>query len=215
MTPAWQSALATGAASLGVTLAPEVVARLATFADRLIEWGAKIDLTSIKDPDEIREKHFLDSLAGLPLLRERDRRLADLGSGGGFPGVVLAIVDPGRHVVSVESRSKKAVFQRQVGRELGLPNLEVHAERIENLASLERPDLVIARALADMDELVRLSERWLSAGAELLAWKSSKIDEELAAARPRIERLGLRILDRKDLTLPESGEPRTLVRVGV
>ena len=213
MTPEWKSSLAAGAASLGVPLPDETVSRLATFADRLLEWGAKIDLTSIKDPDEIREKHFLDSLAGVPLLRDGDRRIADLGSGGGFPGVVLAIIDPARRILSVESRSKKAVFQRQVGRELGLANLEVQAERIEAL-TIERPDLITARALAELDELVRLSDSWLRGGSHLLAWKASKVEQELEAAKPRMQRLGLRVLERKDLALPESGEPRTLVRIG-
>lgn len=213
MTPEWKAALARGATTLGVPLEAATVERLATFADRLLEWGAKIDLTSIKDPGEIREKHFLDSLAGAALLLERDRRIADLGSGGGFPGVVLAILDPDRRVVSVESRSKKAVFQRQVGRELGLANLEVHADRIEAL-TIPAPDLVTARALAELGELLRLSESWIAGGAQLLAWKSTKVDQELVAAKGRMDRLGLQVLERKDFALPESGEPRTLLRIG-
>ena len=213
MTPAWTEALLRGAAALGIPLDASTGARLSTFADRLLEWGAKIDLTSIKDPDEIRKKHFLDSIAGLAFLRPTDRRIADIGSGGGFPGVVLAIVDPTRHVVSIESRSKKAVFQRQVGRELGLTNLEVLAERVEDVKTAP-PDLVTARALADLDSLVELTKPWLAIGAGLLAWKSSRVDAELEAAAKRMAAVGVEVLERKDFTLPESNEPRTLLRVG-
>lgn len=213
MTPEWKATLATSAAAVGVTLDPASLDALALFCDRLLEWNRKIDLTTITDPGAVREKHIVDSLAGVPLLRAGDRRLADLGSGGGFPGVVLAIVDRSRQVVSVESRTKKAVFQRQVARELKLTNLEVLDQRIEDL-SIPRPDLLTARALADLDELIRLNEARLEEGAHLLVWKSSKVDEELRGAKARIARLGLVVLDRRDFALPESGEPRTLLRLG-
>lgn len=213
MTPAWKEALFTSAVALGVPIGSATVEALGAFCDRLLEWNAKIDLSSIKDPDEIRAKHVLDSLAGFLLLRSADVRIADLGSGGGFPGVVLAIADPARRIVSVESRTKKAVFQRQVARELGLQNLEVLGERIEDL-KIERPDVVTARALADLDELLRLTESWLGEGTHLLAYKSSKANEELAGAATRMAKSGLVLLERRDFALPETGEPRTLLRIG-
>lgn len=211
MTPDWQDKLRAGADVLGVPISPTQAATLATFCDRLVEWNAKIDLSSIKDPDEIREKHFLDSLAGVTLLRESDRRIGDLGSGGGFPGIVLAILEPGRHVVSVESRTKKGVFQRQVARELGLRNFEVRTERIED-AGFDA-DLLTARALADLDELLRLTARWLGKGSSLLAYKSSRADAELAAAAPRMAKAGIAVVERRDFVLPESKEPRVLLRL--
>lgn len=212
VTPEWKEALASGAARLGHPLDAARVESLARFCDRLLEWNAKIDLSSITDPDDVLEKHVLDSLSGLALVRPGDLRLADLGSGGGFPGVVLAIVEPERHVLSVESRGKKAVFQRQVARELGLTHLEVRSERIEALV-MDPPDLITARALADLDELLRLTDRWLRQGSHLLAYKSSRVDEELRAAKPRMSKGGILVLERKDLTLPR-GEPRTLLRLG-
>lgn len=215
MTPAWKDALIAGASALGVPIDSTKAELLARFCDRLLEWNAKIDLSSITDPDEVREKHVLDSVAGVALLRATDLRIADLGSGGGFPGVVLAIVEPSRKVVSVESRGKKGVFQRQAARELGITNIEVRSERIEALELEPPPDVITARALADVDELVRLTERWLRKGSHLLAYKSSKVDEELAAAEPRLAKAGVRVLERKDFSLPGSGEPRTLLRLGV
>jgi 16S rRNA (guanine527-N7)-methyltransferase len=209
--PAWREKLAAGAATLGAPLDAGQVLALSAFCERLLQWNKKIDLTSIKDPDQIREKHVLDSLAGVPMLRPADRRIADLGSGGGFPGIVLAIVEPNRTVLSVESRGKKVVFQRQVARELGLANFEVRETRIEE-ATLE-VDLLTARALADIDELLRLTAPWLAKGVALLAYKSSKVDEELAAAGARMTKEGIAVVERRDLALPESGEPRTLLRL--
>lgn len=211
---AWVEKLVAGAGTLGVALDAPAAARLARFADRLVEWGAKMDLSSIDDLDAIREKHFLDSLAGLPLL-DRPGRLIDLGSGGGFPGLVLAIVRPDLQVLSVESRSKKGVFQRQVARDLGLKNLEVRTARIEEVAASEpAPAWVTARALADLSALLELAKPWLAAGSRLLAWKSSKVAEELAAAAPAMSAAALTVLARRDFALPESGDPRTLVVIG-
>ncbi len=210
----WIERLVEGSATLGVTLDAANAARLATFADRLAEWGAKMDLSSIEGLDEIREKHFLDSIAGLPLL-DRPGRLIDLGSGGGFPGVVLAILRPDLDVLSVESRSKKGVFQRQVARELGVKNLEVQTARIEEVAASEpAPVWVTARALADLSGLLALAKPWLAGGAGLVAWKSSKVDEELAASAAEMAAERLAVDKRREVRLPESGDPRTLVVIG-
>ncbi len=210
MTPAWIEKLIEGSAALGVALDGPTAEALAKFADRLLEWGAKMDLTSITDPGEIREKHFLDSLAAVPLLGEA-KEIVDLGSGAGFPGLVLAAILRNAKVLSVESRSKKSVFQRQVIRELGLANATAETARAEEvIAKHAPPTFVTARALTDLDDLIRLTEPWLAKGTTLLAFKASGVDEELAKAKARIERLGLAI-ERRDWKLPESGDPRTFV----
>lgn len=210
MTPAWIEKLIEGAGTLGVALDRPTAERLARFADLLVEWGAKMDLTSIKDPNEIREKHFLDSLAAVPELKGA-KDVVDLGSGAGFPGLVLAAILPNTQVVSVESRSKKSVFQRQVIREVGLANANVETARAEDvIAKRHAPSFVTARALSDLDELVRLTDVWLGRGATLVAFKASGVDEEIAKAKAR---LGEHSLRRRDFQLPESGDPRTFVLV--
>lgn len=213
MTGAWKEALVRGSGALGVEPSTQQVERLATFADLLARWGSKFDLSAIEDPAEVREKHFLDSLSALPLLTEGGM-LVDLGSGAGFPGLVLAAMREDLAVVSVESRSKKAVFQRQVARDLKLTNVEVRAERIEKVELARPPRWVTARALTDLRELVELSAAWLGGGAELVAWKSSKVDEEIAAATAAMAKAGVTVKERRDFRLPESGDPRTLLRIG-
>ena len=151
MTPEWLEKLTSGAQSLGIVLDHEAAQRLGIFADRLIEWGSKMDLSSIDDPDGIRERHFLDSLSGLDSFAG-EGEVADLGSGAGFPGLVIAAVRPELRVVSVESRSKKGAFQRQVVRDLGLRNVEVVSLRAEDVVAVRPPPRwVTARALSDLD----------------------------------------------------------------
>lgn len=213
MTPDWIARLREGSQALGAPLDEAQSVALGRFADLLVEWGARMDLTSIRAPDEIREKHFLDSLAGLPLLSS-DGVLADLGSGAGFPGLVLAVVRPDLQVVSIESRSKKGVFQRQVARALGLRNVRVETARLEELVeTMDPPAWITARALTDLHGLIEGTERWLRGGARLIAYKSTRIDEELDAARTPMEALGVSVERRLDLALPESGDPRTILRL--
>lgn len=210
MTPAWSETLARGAVAMGVPLEAAALDRLTRFADLLLEWNKKMDLTSITDPDEVREKHFLDALAGLPAFAG-EGVLVDLGSGPGIPGLVLAAVRPDLKVVSVESKSKKGVFQRQVIRALGLKGTEVRTERMEDvIATTPAPTWVTARALTDLDGLVKATKPWLEKGTVLVAYKSAKVDEELAAAEKSTR---LRITQRLDLTLPESKDPRTILSV--
>jgi 16S rRNA (guanine527-N7)-methyltransferase len=206
VTPEWIATLSAEAASIGVGITDEQARQLGRFADRLIEWGAKMDLSSITDAAEIREKHFVDSLTGLLFLPET-ATILDVGSGAGFPGLVLAAIRPGLTVTSIESRSKKCAFQRQVIRDLGLRNATVETTRAEEwIASHDPADWVTARALSSMSELLGLTAPWRRRGTRLLAYKSSKLDEELRGIEEPVER--------HDLQLPASHDPRTLVIVG-
>lgn len=208
MTPAWIARLAESAGALGVSLDADAAQRLGRFADLLEVWGARMDLSSIRDPDEVREKHFVDSLAGLRVVRGPGL-FVDFGSGAGFPGLVLAIARPELEVLSVESRSKKGVFQRQVLRELKIENASVITARAEDvIRETPAPTWIGARALTDLAGLVTLARPWLDAGATLVAWKSSKVEAEIAAAG--LEGL---VVERDEFALPESGDPRTLVSV--
>jgi 16S rRNA (guanine527-N7)-methyltransferase len=215
VTREWIERLIKGAAVLGVELAPEAANDLATFADRLVEWGAKMDLSSITDLDQIREKHFLDSLAAAPLL-DRGGSLVDMGSGPGFPGLVLAVVRPDLQVVSVESRSKKTSFQRQVVRDLDLTNVEVRTARVEELVAKDAaPVWITARAVAELGDLIALVSRWLEdGGSTLVAWKASKSEAEIASAAKSLKSTETRVLRRPSFRLPESGDYRELVFVG-
>ena len=201
MTSGWIEKLCAGAAALSAPLDERAASKLASFADKLLAWGKKMDLTSITEPGEVREKHFLDSLAGAPIVAGT---VVDIGSGAGFPGLVLAIARPDLKVISVESRAKRCVFQRQMLREVGIPNASVVEGRAEDAAANQpAPDWVVARAVADLAELVRWVDPWLRAGSALLAYKGPK--DELLAPEFAVET--------RRFALPESRDPRTLVIV--
>ena len=124
---AYAGQLAEGIAALGLALPQETVDRLLAFGELLLKWNKVYNLTAIRNPQEVITHHLLDSLAVLPHLGAVSR-LADIGSGGGLPGVVLAIVHPGLIVTSIETVGKKASFQQQAKIELGLGTVGVVAQ---------------------------------------------------------------------------------------
>lgn len=165
--------LAEGIAALGLTLPPGVEEKLQAYLALLAKWNKVYNLTAIREPEAMVTQHLLDSLAVLPVLQKsalatRHYSLADVGSGAGLPGLVLAIARPDWRVTSVEAVEKKAAFQRQAKIELGLANVSIHCGRVEDLQ--EKFDGVIARAFATLAEFVtkagHLSDRlWAMKGA--------------------------------------------------
>lgn len=149
-----------GIDALGLALPAGAVDKLAAYLALLLKWNKVYNLTAIRNPDEMVTHHLLDSLAVLPVLEksalaERHYRLADIGSGAGLPGIVLALARPDWSIASVETVEKKAAFQRQAQIELGLKNFSVHGGRVEDLAG--RFDAAIARAFASLGDFVRLA----------------------------------------------------------
>ena len=149
--------LAEGIGALGLSLPAGAEDRLSTYLDLLAKWNKVYNLTSIRNPNEMITHHLLDSLAVVPILQKsalagRHFSLADVGSGAGFPGLVLAIAQPEWVITSVEAVEKKAVFQRQVKIDLGLTNVSIHCGRIEALEG--HFDAVIARAFASLADYV-------------------------------------------------------------
>ncbi|MBS3936337.1 MAG: 16S rRNA (guanine(527)-N(7))-methyltransferase RsmG [Sulfuritalea sp.] len=150
--------LAEGIAALGLTLPLGAADKLAAYLALLAKWNRVYNLTSIRDPEEMITHHLLDALAVLPILQKsvpagRQYALADVGSGAGLPGLVLAIACPDWSVTSVEAVEKKAAFQRQAKIALGLANVSIHCGRVEDLK--ERFDAVIARAFASLADFVK------------------------------------------------------------
>jgi 16S rRNA (guanine527-N7)-methyltransferase len=143
-----------GAAQVGVLLDDALVAKLSRYAELLVFWNRKVNLTAIRDPVDIIERHFVDSLSLLPFIPSSARSLADLGSGGGFPGAVLALARPALAVDLVESVHKKAAFLEALRRELPLPNVHVHARRAEDWSATltAPPDVLVSRAVWDLPD---------------------------------------------------------------
>lgn len=156
---------------------------LERFAALLVKWNAAQNLVSRETIAELWPRHIEDSLRVLPLLRDSDRRILDLGSGGGFPAIPMAIADRQRfrHFTLVEPIAKKAAFLRTAIREFGL-NAEVLTMRAEQIDSRETFDCVTSRALAALDVLLRRAAPHIRSGGRLLLHKGRNYRQELDAA---------------------------------
>ncbi|WP_073133412.1 16S rRNA (guanine(527)-N(7))-methyltransferase RsmG [Muricoccus roseus] len=160
----------------------ETDARLEDFLALLLKWNARINLVAERDAAVLRARHIADSLQLLPLLPQGGGEAADLGTGGGFPGLVLAIADGGRRWNLVESDRRKAAFLLAASAELGLSHVTVHAERIEAVA-LPPLSLVTARALAPLTALLGHAARLLAPGGTAIFPKGRTAGAELTAAQ--------------------------------
>lgn len=162
----------------------ETSERLTIYLDLLKRWNKKINLVAPTTLAEAPQRHFQDSLQLVPFIPAQARTWIDLGSGGGFPGLVIALDAASRHpdlsVTLVESDQRKCVFLRTVLRETGV-TAAVHADRIEKIAPAPF-DIISARALASLDQLLTLSERFLGKDSTCLFLKGRKHEEELADA---------------------------------
>ena len=164
-------------AGLREDIPPQAVARLAALVEELARWNRKVNLTAIRDTDEMVTHHILDSLSARPLLEGRD--ILDVGTGAGFPGLPLAIVEPERQFTLLDSNQKKIAFVAHAARTLGLGNVTAVKARGEDYAPGHRFDTVIARALAALPRLVEIAGHHLGENGVFVALKGRRPDEEL------------------------------------
>lgn len=173
--------LVAGTRALGLALTDAQHDALLDYLALLARWNATYNLTAIRDVDGMLAKHVLDSLAIAKHVREK--RIADLGTGAGLPGIPLAIADPALAVVLVESNGKKARFLREAQRRLALANVEVREARAESGKPGE-VDAVVARALAALPELAALAAHWVGPGGLLYAMKGPGYLDEVRVIGP-------------------------------
>jgi 16S rRNA (guanine527-N7)-methyltransferase len=173
-----QQILAEGLAAQGLDLTQEKQQKLLDYLALLSKWNRVHNLTAVRDPEEMVTLHLLDSLSVLPHLT--GRRLIDVGSGGGLPGIPLAIARPDLQVTSLDSSHKKIAFQRQAKVELGLGNLEVVCGRVEQYRPADQFDMVVSRAFSDLAEFVRLTAHLRAENGLWLAMKGVYPYDELA-----------------------------------
>jgi 16S rRNA (guanine527-N7)-methyltransferase len=158
----------------------ETLDRLQRYADALVRWQARINLVAPATLPDLWRRHMLDSAQLLPLMPAGARRLIDLGSGAGFPGLVLAILGvPEVHLIEADSR--KCAFLREAARLTGAGSITVHNRRIEAMPA-EAYDVVTARALAPLPELLKLARRFAGPGTVYLFPKGRGLAEELIKA---------------------------------
>jgi len=206
--------LADGIAQLGLSISAEQQARLLDFQALLAKWNAALQMTSIRDPRQMVVKHLLDSLSILPRLdREPISRVLDVGSGGGLPGVVLAIVRPDWQVTVNDIVHKKTAFLTQARATFKLSNLTVVTGRVESLVvGKEVPapfDAIVSRAFAELMDFVTLGHKLLAADGSFWAMKGVAAESELALPP------GYALVERLPLQVPFLDAERHLLRVKV
>jgi 16S rRNA (guanine527-N7)-methyltransferase len=198
-----------GARALGLALTGEQIDQLLGYLDLIQKWNKVYNLTSVRDPKEMLTHHLLDSLAVIgPLMRHVDltaaKSLLDVGSGGGLPGVVIAIVCPQLQVSCVDTVTKKATFIQQVALTLKLPNLRgVHA-RVESMSG--QFDVVTSRAFATLADFTALSKARLLPNGVWMAMKAKTVEQERAEL---VE--GVDVFHVEPLLVPGLDEERCLV----
>jgi 16S rRNA (guanine527-N7)-methyltransferase len=177
----------------GIVLSDAQLAQLAKYLDLLSAANERMNLTRITDRAAAEVQHIGDALTVLPWLPKGSHLLADVGSGGGVPGLPLAIARPDAQVVLIESTKKKAVFLRQAASSLLLSNVTVLDDRVEDVGHTqdrEKFDVAVVRAVATMDWLAEWCLPLLKTGGKMLAMKGQRITEELPVAAMAIRRLG-------------------------
>lgn len=179
--PNVKDAIADGAVRLGMALSDEQAGQLTRLLAELERWNRKINLTAIRRIDDMIAGHILDSLSVCSMLK--GARILDIGTGAGFPGLPLAVADPEREFVLLDSNGKKIGFVSHMIGELGLGNTKAIKARAEDYAPGNPFDTVIARALASLPQLVEWSAHLLAEDGRLLALKGRYPAEELAAIK--------------------------------
>ena len=201
----------------------EACFRLLQYIDELKRWNQKINIIARQTDDlQIIENHFLDSLTLLPLLKRWSQpTLLDIGTGGGFPGLVLKAAYPSLAVTLVEPREKRVSFLKHIVRNLNLEEVEIISGRIEKRQPLPKAlqnrkfDLVTSRALTDAATFLSMAEPFCSPGGIGVCMKGPKKEKELEIIRNNNRKENsLRLLDSIEWRLPFSGKSRYLLLFG-
>ena len=186
------------------------------YMNLLIEWNEKMNLTAITDPDEIILKHFIDSITILNEI-ENNSKIVDVGTGAGFPGIPLSIMNPSLKITLVDSLNKRLIFLQEVVNKLGLKNIEiVHARAEEfgqNKKYRENFDVATSRAVANLSTLSEYLIPLVKVGGKVISMKAAEAQEEINEAKKAIEILGGTIEKVEEFNLPQSDIGRTVITI--
>lgn len=201
---------------LGIRLSDEQRAAFDLYARELLEWNRRFNLTTITDPEQIRIKHFLDSLSCWRAMRETPPgSLVDIGAGAGFPGIPLKILKPDIHMALVEATAKKTGFLLHMVQFLRQEGVHVATTRAEEFGHMpahrESFDWAVARAVAPLPVLVEYMLPLVKLGGHALAQKGKDAAAEVEAAKVAISKLGGELSDLKKVVVPGLDEDRYLV----
>lgn len=201
---------------LGDTAASQQLEQFKIYAQLLVEWNQKMNLTAITDADGIAQKHFLDSI--LPLYYvdiPQGARVADIGTGAGFPGLPVKIMRPDLSLTLMDALNKRITFLKTVVAAIGVDDVLCIHGRAEEFGKKkefrEQYDFVLSRAVANLRVLCEYCLPFIKVGGRFIALKADGVDEEVNAARPMIGTLGGKLEKVIDAPLPETEIVRKLV----
>jgi 16S rRNA (guanine527-N7)-methyltransferase len=182
MSPEFKSALKKGAGILNITLSELQISQMEIHADQLLLYNRKMNLTAITAPVIMAEKHFLDSIAVTEYLKDANL-LMDIGSGGGFPGLPLKIMNPHLNVILVDASRKKVNFLKHVIRTLGLKKIDAVHTRVEDLHENREYaggfDCVVSRAFTELERFADLAKPFLTPDGTICAMKGKQASQEI------------------------------------
>ncbi len=199
-----------GATMLGQTLPADAVPKLARLLSELERWNKRLNLTAIRDPQEMVSAHVLDSLSLRPYLE--GTRIVDVGTGAGFPGLPLAIAEPQRKFLLLDGNARKIAFVKHMITDLALGNVTAIQTRAENFVANPHFDTVLARALGSLARIAELCAHLVAENGVLLAAKGKYPAEELEALSQHPADWDFRVIELQVPDLPQ--QSRHLVRLG-
>jgi len=173
------------------------------YLDELLEWNKKFNLTAVTDPEEIKTRHFEDSLSILQAVEFSHQSVLDIGPGAGFPGIPLKIVRPKIKLTLLEATRKKCEFLKHIIKVLGLKEAEVVWGRAGQWRSPQQFEVVVVRAVAKLPELVKVSLPYLWPGGIMVAMKQAEVEEEVEEARKNIDKFKGRLREIKKVKVGE------------
>lgn len=188
---------------------PELQPRLLTYLELLAKWNTVYNLTATQDAADIVSRHLLDSLAIVPFVR--GTRVADVGSGAGFPGIPVASARPEMEIVLIDSREKRARFLRHVVRVLNLPNVEVALTRVEDYRPVRKFDTLLCRGLTSLADLFARTEHLCASHGQILALKGKYPAAEL----DELSQQGFSVTDVKPVEVPSLDAERYVVIISM
>ncbi len=188
---------------LGIVLSQKQLDQFDLYADLLKEWNEKMNLTAITEKEEVIEKHFYDCILPSKTLSFSHKKILDIGSGAGFPGMVFAILFPESEITLVDATRKKFLFLEEVKTRLGIENVIFHVGRVEEMRKQrESYDIVSSRGFAALRILLEVAAPLIKVGGTIIAMKSQRGEEELKEAYGTIVKLKLKEVNLQKATLP-------------
>lgn len=208
--------LKSGFKDLGLNYTEEIEEKFNIYKDLLLDWNKKINITRIENDEEIYIKHYLDSVILLNDNNNKtDKKIIDVGTGGGFPGLPLKIVNDNFKVTLLDSLRKRIDFLQLVIDELKLKDVDLIHGRAEdfgqNAKYREKYDVCVSRAVAPLNVLCELCLPFVKVGGYFAAYKSENISEEISEANNAIEKLSGKILEIKTIKIPNSDITRKII----